>query len=257
MESAMTEATAASHPPVSGRVAELGQQWIDPVREDRALTLFELYPQPFRDHGKGELEVAFRSISRPSTRPRRNAASPSSTGRRSAISWYVDSKDGTRLLEQSVVSDLVGYVHRACRSIAGPWARTVEGFSLGALHLGFKYPKLFANVPVIAPSILRDLSLQPAERADTFGDNAYYQAVAPWTYCSPTPRRSATTSRSACWPDHRTRASPPPSDSSRRNSRRSMCGTNRARRKARTTTTPKSSTAPATTTSPSGEIDGG
>lgn len=53
----------------------------------------------------------------------------------------------------------------------------------GALHLGFKYPKLFAHVSAIAPAILRDIALEPAERVDNtfFGDAAYYNAVAPWT----------------------------------------------------------------------------
>ena len=70
----------------------------------------------------------------------------------------------------------------------------------GALHIGFKYPKLFARVSAIAPTVLHDMSLEPDERiANTlFGDPAYYHAVAPWTLLLLTHRRSVSPA-GECW----------------------------------------------------------
>lgn len=213
--------TPPQEPTPAQLVAQYETQWIDPVQDDQALTKFGLYPQRSRDHGKGELQGSYQVYLPPQydTEPdrrfpviywlhggmsnsRQGAAAVERIDRaiRSGsmsphivvvpqalpIGWYVDSKDGARPVEQTVANDLVQHMDATYRTIAGPWARTVEGFSMGgygALHLGFKYPKVFAHVSAIAPAVLRDMSLEPDERvANTFfGDQAYYDAVAPWT----------------------------------------------------------------------------
>ncbi|MFF0079148.1 alpha/beta hydrolase [Streptomyces canus] len=213
--------TAAPDPTVDELVALYETQWIDPVQEDQTLTKFGLYPQRSRDHGKGELQGSYQVYlpphyaSEPDTRfpviywlhggmahSRQGTAAVERIDRaiRSGampphivvlpqalpIGWYVDSKDGARPVEQTVANDLVQHMDATYRTVPGPWARTIEGFSMGgygALHIAFKYPKVFAHVSAIAPAVLRDMSQEPEERiANTFfGDHAYYQAVAPWT----------------------------------------------------------------------------
>ncbi|MDT0144535.1 alpha/beta hydrolase-fold protein [Microbacterium sp. PRC9] len=102
------------------------------------------------------------------------------------IGWYLDSKDGARPMEQITARDLVSFVDATYRTIPDPSARALEGFSMGgygSLHLGLKHPDLFGRITAIGPSILRDMSLEPAFRTDNtfFGDEDYFAAVSPWT----------------------------------------------------------------------------
>ncbi|WP_405926752.1 alpha/beta hydrolase [Streptomyces sp. NBC_00035] len=202
-------------------LAVFEQQWIDTVQEDQELTRFGLYPQGSRDRGKGELQGSYQiylppayeddpdarfpvvywlhggfgnarqggaAVQRIDAAIRVGAMPPTIVVLPQAlpIGWYVDSKDGARPVEQTIADDLVNHVDATYRTIREPWARTIEGFSMGgfgALHIGFKYPKIFGRVSAIASPLLKDLSMEPDERvANTFfGDQAYYDAVSPWT----------------------------------------------------------------------------
>jgi enterochelin esterase-like enzyme len=226
------------------RVAIAEKQWIDPEPEDQAITQFRMYPQPSRDepgaegsyqlylppsyHADGQrrfpviywlhggfgdsrqslpaverIDKAIRSGAMPETIVISPQALP--------VGWYLDSKDGARPVEQVMARDLVQHVDAGYRTIAEPGSRSVEGFSMGgygALHLGLKYPGLFGRVSAIGPSILRDMSDEPAERIDNtfFGDHDYYAAVSPWTLLlgnAPQLRRSSTVRLLSGSEDHR------------------------------------------------------
>ena len=205
--------------PSPEQLASYEKEWIDPVQEDQALTIFRLYRQPSRDEpeaqgsyqlylppnyeseadcrfpviywlhgGMGNSRQAEYAVERMDWAIRSGAMPPAIVVVPHAlpIGWYVDSKDGARPIEQVMVHDLVEHVDATYRTIAEPGSRTIEGFSMGgygALHLGLKYPKVFRRISSIAPSILEDMSEEPGERtANTFfGDQAYYDAVGPWT----------------------------------------------------------------------------
>jgi enterochelin esterase-like enzyme len=200
------------------RVAECERQWIDPVAEDQGITVFRRYPQPSRDEpgaegsyqlylppGYDDAELRYPVIywlhggfgdsrqSRPAIeridKAIRSGAMPPVivvSPQALPIGWYLDSKDGTRPVEQVMVRDLVRHVDTSHRTVAAPAARFIEGFSMGgygALHLGLKYPDVFGRVSAMGPAILSDMSLEPEERiANTFfGDHDYYRAVHPRT----------------------------------------------------------------------------
>ena len=99
--------------------------------------------------------------------------------------WYVNSKDGSRPVENVLVKDLVPHIDATYRTIADARARCLEGMSMGgygALHLGLKYPTLFGVISAVAPAIHESISEEPEIRtADTFfGDQAYFEANSPW-----------------------------------------------------------------------------
>jgi enterochelin esterase-like enzyme len=200
------------------QMAEIEQQWIDPVQEDQELTTFQLYPQPSR--GTTDAQGSYQLYLPPQyeTEPERrfpviywlhggfgNARQGSEMVARIdkairnevmppaivvlpqilPIGWYVDSKDGARPLAQITAFDLVHHVDSTYRTVPEAAARTVEGFSMGgfgALHLGLKYPKIFGKVSAVGPAILRDLKDEPEDRVNNtyFGDQDYYDACGPW-----------------------------------------------------------------------------
>ncbi|MEV6349192.1 alpha/beta hydrolase-fold protein [Actinoplanes sp. NPDC051851] len=200
------------------QMAEIEQQWIDPVRDDQELTTFELYPQPSRRTPGAQGSLQLYLPPQYATEPDRRfpvvywlhgGFGDSRQGHQMVerihaaitaermppaivvlphilpIGWYVDSKDGARPLAQITAFDLVGHIDATYRTIPTAAARTVEGFSMGgfgALHLGLKYPKIFGRVSAVGPAILRDLKDEPEDRiANTFfGDQAYYDALGPW-----------------------------------------------------------------------------
>ena len=97
---------------------------------------------------------------------------------------YINTKDGTRPVEDVIIHDLIPHIDATYRTIPLRTSRGIEGMSMGgfgALRLGFKYPKLFGAVSGLAPS-LTEMKDEPAIVAEPFGnDQAFYDAVGPWT----------------------------------------------------------------------------
>lgn len=207
--------------PTADELRAFERAWMDPDSADGELTTFRTYRQPSRnrdDDGVGDGSYLLHLPKAYQDEPERRfpviywlhggmshshscaaAVARIDRGMRAGrmppaivvapqalpIGWYVDSKDGARPVEQVLVHDLIPHIDRTYRTIAESRSRTIEGFSMGgygALHLGFKYPRLFGRLSSIAPSILKDMSLEPAERVDNtfFGDQRYYDAVGPW-----------------------------------------------------------------------------
>jgi S-formylglutathione hydrolase FrmB/acetyl esterase/lipase len=91
--------------------------------------------------------------------------------------WYVDAQDGKHPMESVIVKDLVAHVDATYRTIATREARAIEGHSMGgfgALHIGFKYPDLFAAVTGDSPALVENVT-------DGVGDQAFWVAQAPAT----------------------------------------------------------------------------
>ena len=91
--------------------------------------------------------------------------------------WYVDAQDGQHPMEGVIVKDLVAHVDASYRTIATREGRAIEGHSMGgfgALHIGFKYPNLFAAVTGNSPALVEDVT-------DGVGDQAFWEAQAPAT----------------------------------------------------------------------------
>jgi enterochelin esterase-like enzyme len=96
---------------------------------------------------------------------------------------YINSKDGTRPVEDVIIKDLIPHVDSTYRTVPSRSGRAIEGMSMGgygALRLGFKYPDLFGAVSALAPSITEMID-EPRFVTEPFGnDRAFYDAVGPW-----------------------------------------------------------------------------
>ena len=96
---------------------------------------------------------------------------------------YINTKDGTRPVEDVIIKDLLPHVDASYRTIPSRNSRAIEGMSMGgygALRLGFRYPELFGTVSALAPSI-KEMRDEPAVVTEPFGnDQAYFDAVGPW-----------------------------------------------------------------------------
>jgi len=96
---------------------------------------------------------------------------------------YINSKDGTRPVEDVIIKDLLPHVDATCRTMSSRSRRAIEGMSMGgygALRLGFKYLELFGAVSALAPSI-KEMKDKPSLVTEPFGnDQAFYDAVGPW-----------------------------------------------------------------------------
>jgi enterochelin esterase-like enzyme len=208
----------AQQPPSPARLAELSEQWVDPVTDAPPGTAYHLFETASRGRGTQGSYLIYLPPSYQTDSARRypviywlhggfgNAREGAWTVEHVAsgiraglmpevivvlpqalpVGWYVNSKDGKRPVEDVVVKDLTPHIDATYRTIARRDARGIEGMSMGgygALHLGMKYPTLFGAVSAVAPAILQDLSDEPRERTfDTFGDDeAYYDANGPWT----------------------------------------------------------------------------
>jgi endo-1,4-beta-xylanase len=71
--------------------------------------------------------------------------------------WYTDTEDGQYPIESVIVKDLIRHVDATYRTIATREARAIEGHSMGgfgALHVGLKYPDLFASVTGNSPAMI-------------------------------------------------------------------------------------------------------
>ena len=97
---------------------------------------------------------------------------------------YIDTKDGTRPVEQVIIKDLIPHIDSNYRTIPDRRSRDIEGMSMGgfgSLRLGFKYPELFGVVSALAPSIT-EMKDEPQEVQENFGfDETYYLQNSPWT----------------------------------------------------------------------------
>jgi enterochelin esterase-like enzyme len=207
----------AQAPPSAARIAELSEQWVDPVTDAPPGTTYHLFETAARGMGsKGSYLIylppsyATQTVQRypvvywlhggfSNAREGAWAVAHLDTGIRSGlvpetiivlpqalpVGWYVNSKDGKRPVEDVVIKDLIPHVDATYRTIARREFRGIEGMSMGgygALHLGMKYPALFGAISSVAPAILQDLKDEPKERTfDTFfDDEAYYDVNGPW-----------------------------------------------------------------------------
>jgi endo-1,4-beta-xylanase len=95
---------------------------------------------------------------------------------------YINSKDGTRPVEDVIIHDLLPHIDATYRTIATRKGRAIEGMSMGGygtLHLGLKYPELFGTVSALAPSI-KPMSEEPPVVTEPFGnDPAYWNQLDP------------------------------------------------------------------------------
>lgn len=86
--------------------------------------------------------------------------------------WYMDTEDGTGLVESVIIKNLIPYVDSHYRTIASPAARAIEGHSMGgygALRLGFKYADMFAAVTGNSPAVFE-------KAAKGIGSQAFWEA---------------------------------------------------------------------------------
>jgi enterochelin esterase-like enzyme len=203
--------------PSADTIAELSNQWIDPITDEPSGTKYCLYPTPVRGaNTQGSyliylppnyerniskhfpviywLHGGFGNARQGEWAVQHYDAAIKTNGMPEAIivlvqalpvGWYVDSKDGKLPIEQVLVRNLIPHIDSTYRTIAQKEGRGIEGHSMGgygALHLGLKYPNLFSAIFSVAPSILRDMSEEPRYRTyDTFGDDQdYYEEAGPW-----------------------------------------------------------------------------
>jgi endo-1,4-beta-xylanase len=217
--------------PSAAQLAELNEQWVDPVTDAPVGTTYCLFETTSRGPGTKGSYLVYLPPSYEKDPTRRypviywlhggfgNARQGEwavvnlDRGMRAGLApeaivvlvqalpvgWYVNSKDGKRPIENVVIKDLIPHVDATYRTIARREGRGIEGMSMGgygALHLGMGYPTLFGAISAIAPAILQDLEDEPRERTfDTFGgDEAYYDANGPWTLA----RENASVLRNGC-----------------------------------------------------------
>lgn len=111
------------------------------------------------------------------------------------LGMWCDAVGGLQPVESMVVADLVAEVDAQWRTLPGPRARMVEGFSMGgygAARLGLRWPSLFGAVSMLGAGPLQldllidDPALQPIELrrrllAEVYGnDPAVFEAQSPW-----------------------------------------------------------------------------
>lgn len=206
-------ALAAQGP--SGRTVRGGNVWIDPDKSEPAGTHYELFATPSRGAG---IEASFLIYLPPDYTAAKSRRYPvlywlhGGGGSQREGAWmveridreirsgklqpmivvlaqglpdvrYINSKDGTRPVEDVIIRDLIPHIDAIYRTIPQRTSRGIEGMSMGgygALRLGFKYPELFGAVSGLAPSVT-DMKDEPAIVTEPFGnDQAFYDAVGPW-----------------------------------------------------------------------------
>jgi putative tributyrin esterase len=106
---------------------------------------------------------------------------------RGDLSFYMDSKDGTKPYEKMVIDDFVSFVEKNYRVKPGPENRGISGVSmggLGSLKIAFRHPDRFGSVSAHSAALLapdvdklpdytqRFLGFAPVKKAVTeiFGD---------------------------------------------------------------------------------------
>ena len=207
------ENICAQGPSGGGR---MGAEWIDPVKEAPSGTEYHLFPTPSRG---ANTEASYLIYLPESYRKNSTVHYPviywlhGGRGSQREGAWmvqqidkaikagempevimvlvqglptvrYVDTKDGTRPVEQVIIKDLIPHIDSNYRTIPDRRSRAIEGMSMGgvgSLRLGFKYPELFGVVSALAPSIT-EMKDEPQEVQENFGfDEAYYSQNSPWT----------------------------------------------------------------------------
>jgi endo-1,4-beta-xylanase len=207
----------AQAPPSAARIAELSEQWVDPVTDAPPGTVYRLFETAVRGKGTKGSYLIYLPPSYDKDTARRYpviywlhggfgnarqgdwAVAHLDRGMRAGlvpeaivvlalalpVGWYVNSRNGKYRVEDVIVQDLVPHIDATYRTIASRDGRALEGMSMGgygALHLGMKYPALFGAISAVAPAILRELKDEPSERTfDAFADDqAYFDANSPW-----------------------------------------------------------------------------
>ena len=198
-----------------GRSTARGNVWIDPVKDEPAGTHYQLFPTPSRGAGTQASYLMYLPPDYASSGARRYPVLywlHGGGGSQREGAWmveridgeirsgalppflvvlvqglpdvrYINSKDGTRPVEDVIIKDLIPHVDATWRTNADRRGRGIEGMSMGgygALRLGFKYPQLFGAVSGLAPSIT-EMKDEPPIVTEPFGnDQAFYDAVGPW-----------------------------------------------------------------------------
>lgn len=209
----LTAAALAQGP--GGRGAQSGNVWIDPDHSEPAGTHYRLFPTPSRGTGTQASYLIYLPPDYEKAPARRYPVLywlHGGGGSQREGAWmveridseiragkippflvilvqglpdvrYINSKDGTRPVEDVIIKDLIPHVDSTCRTIPSRRGRAIEGMSMGgygALRLGFKYADLFGVVSALAPSIT-DMKDEPDTVTEPFGnDEAFYDKVGPW-----------------------------------------------------------------------------
>lgn len=200
----------------SGHTVRSGDLWIDPDKSEPAGTSYKLFPTPSRGPSTEASYLIYLPPDYATAKLRRYPVLywlHGGAGSQREGAWmveridreiraaklqplivvlvqglpdvrYINTKDGTRPVEDVIILDLIPHIDATYRTIPQRTSRGIEGMSMGgygALRLGFKYPELFGAVSGLAPSIT-EMKDEPAIVTEPFGnDQAFYDAVGPWT----------------------------------------------------------------------------
>ena len=193
-------------PRLSDFVATPPDNYIDPIALDLGGTRYELYPTPVRGartfasyriylppgystnpkrrypaiyflHGMSvdsKRPITSEYISRADAAIRSGAMPPAIIVLVEAPNkgWYMDTEDGTGLVESVIIKNLIPYIDSHYRTFASSKARAIEGHSMGgygALRLGFKYADMFAAVTGNSPAVFE-------KPANGMGSQEYWTA---------------------------------------------------------------------------------
>jgi enterochelin esterase-like enzyme len=202
-------AAAAQGP--GGRSAQRGKVWIDPDRTEPSGTHDRLFATPSRGagteasyliylppdyetatrrypvlywlHGGGSQRESAWMVARIDGQIRAGNLPPFIVVLVQGLPDVRDmnSKDGTRPLEDVVIKDLLPHVDATYRTVATRQG-AIEGGAMGgfgSLRLGFRFPELFGTVSALAPSIM-EIKDEPPIVLEPFGNGpAYYEEVGP------------------------------------------------------------------------------
>jgi acetyl esterase/lipase/enterochelin esterase-like enzyme len=198
-------------PALSAFVSTPGDSFIDPVALDLGGTLYKLYATPSRGpktyasyriylppgystngtrrypviyflHGRSvdsKRPITAGYIARIDAEIRSGVMPPAIVVLVQGLNtgWYVDAQDGQHPMESVLVKDLIAHIDATYRTIATREGRAIEGHSMGgygALHIGFKYPDLFAAVTGNSPALIENV-------ADGVGDQTFWASQMPLT----------------------------------------------------------------------------
>ena len=194
---------------LSSFVATPSHTYIDPVALDLGGTRYRLYPTPVRGadtyasyrvylppdyetnarrrypviyflHGRSvdsKRPITAGYIARTDAAIRQGVMPPTIVVLAQGLNtgWYMDTEDRQYPIESVIVKDLVRHVDTTYRTMATREARAIEGHSMGgfgALHVGLKFPDLFASVTGNSPAMIEAVP-------EGMGSQAYWDAEWP------------------------------------------------------------------------------